>query len=98
MFYIHDVIGVGDIYEIGVTFAKDILEWERSFSQYPFCTAENINEVIATEAEETCLWAPEVYTNVNQSIRWYNKLIDEHPRVHINSSGILFTIGTLEYI
>lgn len=92
MFHIHTVTGVGDMAEIRVTFAKDILKWERSFNQYPFCTAENMNEAIGTKAEEICLRAPEIYTNFNQSIMWYNKLIDEHPRVHINSSGIFLLL------
>lgn len=68
IFYKHNVIGVWDIYEIYVTVAKDILEWERSFNEHQLCTTEDINEVIATKAEEMCLWATEVYTNANQSI------------------------------
>lgn len=67
MFYTHHVIGVWDIYELYVTVAKDILEWERDFNQNPFCTTGDINEVIAAKAEEMCLWDAEVYANDNQA-------------------------------
>ena len=75
MFYTHNVIGVWDIYEIYVTVAKDILEWERGFDQNPFCIPGDINKVIATKAEEMCLWAAEVYTNANQSIMCHDELM-----------------------
>lgn len=40
----------------------------------------------------------EIYTNFNQGIMWYKKLIIEKPRVHINSPRILFTVAVCEYI
>lgn len=67
-FHIHNVIGAGDMYEVCVTFASDISAWTRNFNQY-FFTAENMNEIISTNA-------PETYTNFDQGIMWYTKLIE----------------------
>lgn len=62
MFYIHNVIGVGDMYKVCVAFAKDISARKRNFNQYPFCTARKMSEVISTKAQE-------IYTNFDQGIR-----------------------------
>lgn len=91
MFYKHNVLGAGNMYKVCVTFTEDVSAWKRNFNQFPFCTAENMSEVISTKASET-------YTNLNQDIIWYNKLIDENLRVHIKSPRILSAIGVGKYI
>lgn len=91
MFYKHNVLGAGNMYKVCVTFTEGVSAWKRNFNQFLSALLKNMSEVISTKA-------PKTYTNFNQGIIWYNKLIDENLRVHIKSLRILFAIGVGKYI